>query len=157
MSSAWISAATRALAQLRAAEAFYGGELIEAGEGAGILEDLLDRLATYMEKTEAIKSKIRSALMYPISVIIVAFVVVTIIMIFVIPAFKEVFTSFGADLLLRLERRLQAGVVESDDRTRCVPSVRPSPSLSCLTRGRHAETFTSESVRARDAQGVPGR
>lgn len=52
------------------------------------------------EKTEAIKSKIRSALMYPISVVIVAFVVVTIVMIFVIPAFKEVFTSFGADLLL---------------------------------------------------------
>ncbi|AVO48519.1 type II secretion system protein F [Melaminivora suipulveris] len=72
--------------------------LVEAGEAAGILEALLDRLALYMEKTEAIKSKIRSALMYPISVIIVAFVVVTIIMIFVIPAFKEVFTSFGADL-----------------------------------------------------------
>jgi len=59
---------------------------------------LMDRLATYMEKTEAIKGKIKSALMYPISVIIVAFVVVTVIMIFVIPAFKEVFTSFGADL-----------------------------------------------------------
>ncbi|WP_225783834.1 type II secretion system F family protein [Xenophilus sp. Marseille-Q4582] len=72
--------------------------LIEAGEAAGILEDLLDRLATYMEKTEAIKSKIKSALMYPTSVVVVAFVVVAIIMIFVIPAFKEVFTSFGADL-----------------------------------------------------------
>ena len=72
--------------------------LVEAGESAGILEALLDRLALYMEKTEAIKSKIRSALMYPISVIIVAFVVVAVIMIFVIPAFKEVFTSFGADL-----------------------------------------------------------
>ncbi|MEJ5124793.1 type II secretion system F family protein [Comamonas sp. MYb21] len=72
--------------------------LVEAGEAAGILEGLLDRLATYMEKTEAIKSKIRSALMYPTSVVIVAFVVVAIIMIFVIPAFKEVFTSFGADL-----------------------------------------------------------
>jgi type IV pilus assembly protein PilC len=72
--------------------------LVEAGEAAGILEALLDRLATYMEKTEGIKSKIKSALMYPISVIIVAFVVVTIIMIFVIPAFKEVFSSFGADL-----------------------------------------------------------
>ncbi|WP_404301874.1 type II secretion system F family protein [Alicycliphilus denitrificans] len=72
--------------------------LVEAGEAAGILEALLDRLALYMEKTEAIKSKIRSALMYPVSVIIVAFVVVTVIMIFVIPAFKEVFTSFGADL-----------------------------------------------------------
>lgn len=72
--------------------------LVEAGESAGILEALLDRLATYMEKTEAIKSKIKSALMYPIAVVIVAFVVVTIIMIFVIPSFKQVFTSFGADL-----------------------------------------------------------
>ena len=51
-----------------------------------------------MEKTEAIKSKIKSALMYPISVVVVAFVVVAVIMIFVIPAFKEVFSSFGADL-----------------------------------------------------------
>jgi type IV pilus assembly protein PilC len=72
--------------------------LIEAGETAGILESLLDRLATYMEKTEAIKSKIKSALMYPIAVVVVAFVVVTVIMIFVIPAFKSVFSSFGADL-----------------------------------------------------------
>ena len=72
--------------------------LVEAGEAAGILEALLDRLAVYMEKTEAIKSKIKSALMYPISVIVVAFVVVAVIMIFVIPAFKEVFSSFGADL-----------------------------------------------------------
>ncbi len=72
--------------------------LVEAGEAAGILEQLLDRLAVYMEKTEAIKSKIKSALMYPISVVVVAFVVVTIIMIFVIPSFKSVFSSFGADL-----------------------------------------------------------
>lgn len=72
--------------------------LIEAGEAAGILEALLDRLATYMEKTEAIKSKIKSALMYPTAVVIVAFVVVTIIMIFVIPSFKDVFSSFGANL-----------------------------------------------------------
>ena len=72
--------------------------LVEAGEAAGILEALLDRLAIYMEKTEAIKSKIKSALMYPASVVIVAFVVVAVIMIFVIPAFKEVFSSFGADL-----------------------------------------------------------
>ena len=72
--------------------------LIEAGETAGILEALLDRLATYMEKTEAIKSKIKSAMMYPLAVVVVAFVVVTIIMIFVIPAFKSVFSSFGADL-----------------------------------------------------------
>ena len=72
--------------------------LVEAGESAGILESLLDRLATYMEKTEAIKGKIKSALMYPTSVMIVAFIVVTLIMLFVIPAFKEVFSSFGADL-----------------------------------------------------------
>jgi type IV pilus assembly protein PilC len=72
--------------------------LVEAGEAAGILDQLLDRLAVYMEKTEAIKSKIKSALMYPISVLVVAFVVVAVIMIFVIPAFKEVFSAFGADL-----------------------------------------------------------
>ena len=72
--------------------------LIEAGESAGILDQLLDRLAVYMEKTEAIKSKIKSALMYPISVLIVAFVVTAVIMIFVVPALKEVFSNFGADL-----------------------------------------------------------
>ncbi len=72
--------------------------LIEAGEAAGILDQLLERLAVYMEKTEAIKSKIKSALMYPISVLVVAFVVTAVIMIFVVPAFKEVFSNFGADL-----------------------------------------------------------
>jgi type IV pilus assembly protein PilC len=72
--------------------------LVEAGESAGILDQLLDRLAVYMEKTEAIKSKIKSALMYPISVLVVAFVVVAVIMIFVVPSFKEVFKSFGGEL-----------------------------------------------------------
>ena len=72
--------------------------LVEAGESAGILDQLLDRLAVYMEKTEAIKSKIKSALMYPVTVLIVAFVVVAVIMIFVIPSFKQVFTSFGGEL-----------------------------------------------------------
>ena len=72
--------------------------LVEAGETAGILDQLLDRLAVYMEKTEAIKSKIKSALMYPIAVLVVAFVVVSVIMIFVIPSFKQVFTSFGGEL-----------------------------------------------------------
>ncbi len=72
--------------------------LVEAGESAGILESLLDRLAVYMEKTEGIKSKIKSALMYPAAVVGAAFVVVAILMIFVIPVFKEVFSSFGADL-----------------------------------------------------------
>jgi type IV pilus assembly protein PilC len=74
--------------------------LVEAGESAGILDQLLDRLAVYMEKTEAIKSKIKSALMYPITVLIVAFVVVSVIMIFVIPSFKEVFANFGGELPL---------------------------------------------------------
>ena len=72
--------------------------LVEAGEAGGILEALLDRLATYQEKTLAIKSKIKSALVYPVAVLVVAFVVVSVIMIFVIPAFEDVFKSFGADL-----------------------------------------------------------
>ena len=72
--------------------------LVQAGEQAGILESLLDRLATYKEKILAIKSKIKSALFYPIAIIAVAFVITAVIMIFVIPAFKEVFTNFGADL-----------------------------------------------------------
>jgi len=72
--------------------------LVQAGEQAGILEGLLDRLAVYKEKTLAIKSKIKSALFYPIAIIVVAFVITAVIMIFVIPAFKQVFTSFGADL-----------------------------------------------------------
>ncbi len=72
--------------------------LIQAGEQAGILDSILDRLATYKEKILAIKSKIKSALFYPIAVLVVAFIVMAVIMIFVIPAFKEVFTSFGADL-----------------------------------------------------------
>lgn len=72
--------------------------LIGAGEAAGILDSLLDRLATYKEKILAIKSKIKSALFYPLAIIVVAFVITAVIMIFVIPAFKQVFTSFGADL-----------------------------------------------------------
>ncbi|MEY2838948.1 MAG: hypothetical protein RJB60_1247 [Pseudomonadota bacterium] len=72
--------------------------LVEAGESAGILETLLDRLASYQEKTLAIKQKIKGALSYPISVLVVAFIVVTVIMLKVVPAFKDVFTSFGADL-----------------------------------------------------------
>jgi type IV pilus assembly protein PilC len=72
--------------------------LVQAGEQAGILETLLDRLATYKEKILAIKSKIKSAMFYPVSIIVVAFVITAVIMIFVIPAFKQVFTNFGADL-----------------------------------------------------------
>ena len=72
--------------------------LVEAGEAGGILETLLDRLAIYQEKTMAIKNKIKSALIYPIAVLVVAFVVLAVIMIFVIPAFEDVFKSFGAEL-----------------------------------------------------------
>jgi len=72
--------------------------LVEAGEHAGILEGILHKLAGYMEKTEALKSKIKAALFYPTAVIVVAFIIVTILMIFVIPQFSELFSSFGADL-----------------------------------------------------------
>ena len=72
--------------------------LVGAGEQAGILETLLDRLATYQEKILAIKSKIKAALFYQVSIIAVAFIITAVIMIFVIPAFKQVFASFGADL-----------------------------------------------------------
>jgi type IV pilus assembly protein PilC len=72
--------------------------LVEAGEAGGILEALLERLAIYQEKTMAIKSKIKSALMYPVAVLVVAFVVLSVIMIFVIPAFEDVFKSFGGEL-----------------------------------------------------------
>jgi type IV pilus assembly protein PilC len=72
--------------------------LVEAGEAAGILETLLERLAHYQEKTIELQNKIRSALIYPISVLVVAFIVVAVIMIFVIPSFKDIFKSFGADL-----------------------------------------------------------
>jgi type IV pilus assembly protein PilC len=72
--------------------------LVEAGEAGGILEQLLDRLAVYQEKTLELKRKIKSALMYPIAVLVVAFIVMTIIMLFVIPQFKEVFKSFNAEL-----------------------------------------------------------
>ena len=72
--------------------------LVAAGEQAGILDSLLDRLATYKEKIVAIKGKIKSALFYPISIIVVAFVITAVIMIFVIPAFKDLFQNFGADL-----------------------------------------------------------
>ena len=72
--------------------------LVAAGEQAGILETLLDRLATYQEKSIALKGKIKKALFYPTMIILVAILVTSIIMVFVVPAFKNVFTSFGADL-----------------------------------------------------------
>lgn len=72
--------------------------LVTAGEQAGILDDLLDRLSVYKEKMLALRGKIKSALFYPIAVVIVAIVVTFVIMIFVVPAFKEIFSSFGAQL-----------------------------------------------------------
>ncbi len=72
--------------------------LVQAGEQAGILEAILHKIAIYMEKTEALKSKIKSALFYPTAVIVVAFIIVSILMIFVIPMFKTLFDDFGADL-----------------------------------------------------------
>jgi type IV pilus assembly protein PilC len=72
--------------------------LIGAGEQAGILDSLLERLATYKEKILAIKSKIKAALFYPLAIVVVAVVITAVIMIFVIPAFKQVFSNFGADL-----------------------------------------------------------
>jgi len=72
--------------------------LVAAGEQAGILDGLLDRIATYKEKILAIKSKIKSALFYPTAVVVVAGLVISVMMLFVIPEFKSVFKSFGADL-----------------------------------------------------------
>ena len=72
--------------------------LVQAGEHAGILEDMLDKIATYKEKTEAIKNKVKKAMYYPAGIMIVAFVVTAILMIFVIPEFKNMFNNFGADL-----------------------------------------------------------
>ena len=72
--------------------------LVGAGEQAGALEALLDKIATYKEKTEILKAKIKKAMFYPTAVIIVAFIVTAILLIFVVPQFEELFTSFGADL-----------------------------------------------------------
>jgi len=72
--------------------------LVEAGEQAGVLETLLDKIATYKEKTESIKAKVKKALTYPIAVIVVACIVTAILLIFVVPQFEELFSSFGADL-----------------------------------------------------------
>ena len=72
--------------------------LINAGEQSGALETMLDKLATYKEKTEALKAKVKKALFYPIAVLVVAFVVTVILLLFVVPQFEELFNSFGADL-----------------------------------------------------------
>ena len=72
--------------------------LVQAGEQAGVLETLLDKIATYKEKTESLKGKIKKAMFYPAAVLIVAVVITAIIMIFVVPEFKNLFSSFGAEL-----------------------------------------------------------
>jgi type IV pilus assembly protein PilC len=91
-----------ALAEALAKQPLYFDDLfvnlVEAGEQAGALETLLDKIATYKEKTEAIKKKIKKALTYPAAVLVVAFVVTTILLIFVIPSFEDLFKGFGADL-----------------------------------------------------------
>lgn len=91
-----------ALAEALAKQPLYFDDLfvnlVEAGEQAGALETLLDKIATYKEKTEAIKKKIKKALTYPAAVLVVAFVVTAILLIFVIPSFEDLFRGFGADL-----------------------------------------------------------
>jgi type IV pilus assembly protein PilC len=91
-----------ALAEALAKQPLYFDDLfvnlVEAGEQAGALESLLDKIATYKEKTEAIKKKIKKALTYPAAVLVVAFIVTTILLIFVIPSFEDLFQGFGADL-----------------------------------------------------------
>ena len=72
--------------------------LVNAGENSGALETMLDKLATYKEKTEALKAKVKKAMFYPIAVLVVAFVVTAILLVFVVPQFQEIFSSFGAEL-----------------------------------------------------------
>jgi type IV pilus assembly protein PilC len=73
-------------------------DLVETGEQSGALETIYDRIAIYKEKAEALKSKIKKAMFYPIAVVAVAFIVTTILLIFVVPQFEEIFASFGAEL-----------------------------------------------------------
>src|SRR5687768_14391845 len=88
--------------------------LVEAGEQAGALETLLDKIATYKEKTEALKKKVKKALFYPAAVMVVAVIVTVVLLIFVIPQFEELFKGFGADLpaftqmVINLSRFVQA-------------------------------------------------
>jgi type IV pilus assembly protein PilC len=88
--------------------------LVEAGEQAGALETLLDKIATYKEKTEALKKKIKKALFYPAAVMVVAVIVTVILLIFVIPQFESLFAGFGADLpaftqfVINMSKGLQA-------------------------------------------------
>lgn len=88
--------------------------LVHAGEQAGVLETLLDKIATYKEKTESLKAKVKKALFYPTAVIVVACIVTAILLIFVVPQFEELFKGFGADLpaftqlVIELSRFMQA-------------------------------------------------
>src|SRR4029079_10971979 len=88
-------------------------KLVEAGEQAGALETLLDKIATYKEKTEALKKKVKKALFYPAAVMVVAVIVTVILLIFVIPQFESLFKGFGADLpaftqfVINMSRALQ--------------------------------------------------
>jgi len=91
-----------ALAQALAKHPLYFDDLfcnlVNAGEQAGILENLLDKIATYKEKVEAIKGKIKKAMFYPIAIVVTAFVITAILLVFVIPQFQSMFANFGADL-----------------------------------------------------------
>lgn len=73
-------------------------DLVETGEQSGALETIYDRIAIYKEKSEALKSKIKKAMFYPIAVVVLAFVVTTILLIFVVPQFEQIFSNFGAEL-----------------------------------------------------------
>ena len=125
--------------------------LVSAGETSGTLDAILDRLATYKEKILAIKSKIKSALFYPISVIVVAIVVVWVIMVWVIPAFKQVFTSFGADLpaptlIVMAHFRLLRHLVVADGHDRRRRDLRAS-SCCCADRRRSATRSTASALK----------
>jgi len=91
-----------ALAQALARHPLYFDDLfcnlVNAGEQAGILENLLDKIATYKEKVEAVKGKIKKAMFYPIAIVVTAFVITAILLVFVIPQFESMFANFGADL-----------------------------------------------------------
>ncbi len=91
-----------ALAEALAKQPLYFDQLfvnlVNAGEQSGALESMLDKLATYKEKTEALKAKVKKALFYPVAVLIVAFIVTVILLVFVVPQFEDLFSSFGADL-----------------------------------------------------------
>ena len=116
--------------------------LVEAGEHAGALETLLDKVATYKEKTEALKKKIKKALFYPAAVLAVAVIVTAILLIFVIPQFESLFKGFGADLpaftqmVIDLSRFVQAQGWWMADASPAPPATRSSTSRSA--RGRCA-------------------